>query len=77
MVNSPENLNQSYILEAIERELKRTISEKYELLKEQFLQQLERDKAQTLSGITLFILKQMSIETRGENIVITLRTENK
>ncbi len=65
---------QQKIILIIETELKRTIEEKYEAHKKAFIEQLDREKAQTLASVTLFIMKQIDYKTIGENLVITLQT---
>lgn len=62
---------------AIDREIKRTIEIRYEELKTEFLKTLEQEKAQTLAGISLYIQKEISYKTMGQDLIITLKTEKK
>ncbi len=72
-----KNTNDNFIVNAIESEVKRVVKEKYDNYKKYFLEQLEKDEAETLAGVSLFLMKKVDIQLMGEQILITLRTENK
>jgi hypothetical protein len=72
------NSNQSeLIVNFIDAGIKKMVAERYEILKKDFLKQLERDKATELAGISLYIMKQISIDTLGDTTTIVLRTEKR
>lgn len=79
MTIKTENLENipGLIKNAIEHELKQMIESRYETMKNDFIEKIERDKAVTLAGISLYIMKQINMEQMGSNIHITLRTEQK
>jgi hypothetical protein len=72
-----QKMNMDLIVNFIDQGIKKLVAERYEILKKDFLEQLEKDKAADLAGISLYIMKQVEINRMGENVIITLRTQNK
>jgi len=72
-----KTVDSQIIIKAIDGEIKRLISERYDVLKKEFVEKLERDKATELAGLSLFLMKNVNLSSIGETITITLRTENK
>ena len=63
------------ILKAIESEVKRVVALKYDEMKDNFLKQIEKDKASALCGISLWMMKQINIRDLNQEVIITLRKE--
>lgn len=66
-----------FIIKAIENEVKARIETSYENHKKDFLEKLEKEKAESLASITIWMMKQIDIQSIGDKVVITLRTETK
>ena len=67
-----DNIN-NLILKAIEGEVKKVVEDKYDEMKKRFTEQIEKDKAIALAGISLWIIKQINIREVGQEMIITLR----
>ncbi len=78
MIGNPSSNqgNLPFITSLVENALVKKIEESYEETKKQFIEKLDRDKAQAVAAITLQILKQVNIQEVGTSIVIKI-IENK
>ena len=74
------NINSSevrFIISAIEKEVADTINSEYESAKKNLIEKLDKEKAKSIAGISLHIMKMIDAQRVGDNIVITVRTETK
>jgi hypothetical protein len=70
----PTDIN--LITNAIGAELRKEVEARYEILKKEMIERLDRDKDIIIAGLVLHLQKTMLIETHGERIVIELRTKS-
>lgn len=61
---------------AVQKGLEEAITKKYELLKVKLLEDLEREKLAVISGIAVDVMRQVSIASIGEEVVIKLKPAN-
>ncbi len=70
------NITNDLIVNMVDTHIKSVISKRYEALKKDFLEQLERDKAKELAGITVYLMNQVDIQSMNDRVILTLRTQN-
>lgn len=70
-------MQDQFIINAIEAEVKRTIGEKYEVLKKEFIENLDREKATTIASVSLHLMKMVDIQSINDRVILTIRTDFK
>lgn len=63
------------IEDGIRKELYRKVEETFEQIKKDFMEKLDKDKAQIISGIALHVNKMLEFQTSSDRIIITLVTK--
>ena len=59
--------------DAVRDAMDREVKSRYETLKNEFIEQLDRDKDQICAGILLTLEKHVTFKTMGQELVITIR----
>jgi len=76
MATNTTIFNEEALKKAIEKELTTFITERYEQMKKDFIKKIEEDKAKHIAGMSLHLMKSVSMETFGDKITIAIRTIN-
>jgi hypothetical protein len=61
---------------AIQDELKGVVEERYEILKKELIEKLDKDKDQVIAGIVLNLEKSVTIDRFENKLVIEVKTES-
>lgn len=65
-----------HLEEGITKALKESISEKYDVLKNKFVEQLERDKDKEIAAIAINLSSQINISDLGRTLTISIKKED-
>lgn len=67
------------IVDAVGKAVKEKAEEIYEEKKKELVERLDKEKADTIAGICLRLMRYVEMQTEGQKIVLTIvdRTENK
>lgn len=66
-------VNEDFVEKAIKQEIDREVAIRFEALKVELLEKLDRDKDTICAGIVLNVVKYVEVQTIGEKVVITIR----
>lgn len=65
----------TFLVDAIKRELKDVIGKRYEDMKADFIKNLDRDKDMAIAGIVLNIQKMIDVQSYNDRLIITVKTK--
>lgn len=72
MAIAPPN-DTTILADAIRKGVQKQVEDRWEDYKKDFLEKLERDKNQIVAGIVLDVMAHVRYETRGTELLITVR----
>lgn len=73
---TPKNFIE-YLRPQVERELKRVIEDRYNQMKKDFDEKIEREKDQAIAGIAITLMSQVEFKEMGNILTIRVITDAK
>jgi len=70
-LNDNKNI-EKLMFDAIETHLKKFVEDRYESMKKELMERLDREKAQEVAAVSLSFMKMVQFETMGNKVVLTV-----